>query len=107
MAKENDELLDQEEHTQGLEKIFLRALKERRSGRVDQAMDLLREVIQGDPRLPEPHLELAHIHLEAERFELAEIEAREGLKFLQQGAFVQPSDHRPSTMRGPRVGRIQ
>lgn len=85
MAKEKDELLDQQEHTQGLEKVFLQALKERRAGRLDQAVDLLREVIQGDPRLPEPHLELAHIHLEAERFELAEIEAREGLKWLQQG----------------------
>jgi len=85
MANEKDEVLDQETHTQGLEDTFLKALKERRAGRIDKAMDLLRKVIHGDPRLPEPHLELAHVHLEAERFDLAEVEAREGLRWLEQG----------------------
>ena len=81
--KENTGL--DETHTGDLERPFLAALKARRKGDVDKAMDLLHEVLKGDPRLPEPHLELAHIHLEAERLDLAEDQAREGLKWLQQG----------------------
>ncbi len=85
MAKKVDKAPYDEAHTRELEPSFLKALKKRRAGKIDQAMDLLKEVIRGEPRLPEPHLELAHIHLEAERLVLAEEEAREGLKWLEQG----------------------
>ncbi len=85
MGKKVDKPLYDEAHTRDLEAPFLKALKARRDGKIDRAMDLLKEVIRGEPRLPEPHLELAHIHLEAERFVLAEEEAREGLKWLEQG----------------------
>lgn len=80
---DNDQPKDQ--HTNALQKPFLKALKLRRSGDLNKATELLQEVLAGDPRLPEPHLELAHIHLEAERFDEAEEQAREGLKWLLQG----------------------
>ena len=85
MSDEKENPAPEEGHTIDLEAPFLSALKARRSGDVDKAMDLLQEVLKGDPRLPEPHLEMAHIHLEAERFDLAEEQAREGLKWLVQG----------------------
>ena len=64
---------------------FLAALEQRRSGDVDGAAEVLRGILRAEPRLPEPHLELAHIHLEAGRLGEAELSAREGLKWLQQG----------------------
>jgi tetratricopeptide (TPR) repeat protein len=85
MTKKNNEDIPGEQHTKGLQKPFMKALKFRRQGDLNKATKLLQEVLLGDPRLPEPHLELAHIHLEAERFEEAEEQAREGLKWLSQG----------------------
>ena len=83
--KKPENPLHQVAHEKELQRPFLQALKSRRAGKIEKAMDLLKEVLQGDPRLPEPHLELAHIHLEAERLVLAEEEAREGLKWLEKG----------------------
>jgi tetratricopeptide (TPR) repeat protein len=85
MSDDSENKLPGDEHTGDLEKPFMLALKARRKGEVDKAMDLLHGVLKGDPRLPEPHLELAHIHLEAERLDQAEAQAREGLKWLDQG----------------------
>jgi tetratricopeptide (TPR) repeat protein len=85
MTKKSDDKQVNDQHTNALQKPFLKALKLRRSGDLNKAADLLQEVLAGDPRLPEPHLELAHIHLEAERFDEAEEQAREGLKWLLQG----------------------
>ena len=85
MSKKTDDTTEDEQHTADLEKPFLQALKVRRAGNVNKAIELLQEVLKGDPRLPEHHLELAHIYLEAERFDDAEERAREGLRWLQQG----------------------
>lgn len=83
--KKPEAILNHDEHTQALQGPFLKALKHRRAGKIEEAMDLLNEVLKSEPRLPEPHLELAHIHLEAERLSLAEDSAREGLKWLERG----------------------
>jgi tetratricopeptide (TPR) repeat protein len=85
MSKKTKKSPADEQHTNALQKPFLNALKLRRKGDLNKATKLLHEVLAGDPRLPEPHLELAHIHLEAERFDEAEEQAREGLKWLMQG----------------------
>lgn len=83
--KKTDSILNHDEHTEALQAPFMKALKRRRAGKIEEAMDLLNEVLKTEPRLPEPHLELAHIHLEAERLSLAEDSAREGLKWLERG----------------------
>ncbi len=64
---------------------FLAALELRVAGDVEGATKALQDLLKLEPRLPEPRLELAHIHLEAERLPEAESEAREALKWLAQG----------------------
>ena len=64
---------------------FLAALELRVAGDVEGATKELQELLKREPRLPEPRLELAHIHLEAVRLPEAETEAREALKWLVQG----------------------
>ncbi len=68
-----------------LGRTFMTAMSARRAGDVDRALDLLRDVIRGEPRLPEPHYELGHIHLVAGRLDDAELSARTALKWLEQG----------------------
>ncbi len=70
---------------EALGRTFMEAMAARRAGDVDRALDLLRQVVRGEPRLPEPHFELAHIHLTAGRLPEAEIEARTALRWLEQG----------------------
>ena len=72
-------------HLQALSRTFMEAMTARRAGDVDRAVDLLREVVRAEPRLPEPHYELAHIHLVAGRLDDAELEARTALRWLEQG----------------------
>jgi tetratricopeptide (TPR) repeat protein len=64
---------------------FLAALELRVDGDAEGAAKELQELLKLEPRLPEPRLELAHIHLEAGRLPEAETEAREALKWLAQG----------------------
>jgi len=64
---------------------FLAALELRVAGDVEGATKALQDLLKLEPRLPEPRLELAHIHLEGERLPEAESEAREALKWLQKG----------------------
>jgi tetratricopeptide (TPR) repeat protein len=68
-----------------LSNTFLEATVARRTGNVDRAVELLNEVVRGEPRLPEPHFELGHIHLAAGRIDEAEYQARTALKWLEQG----------------------
>ena len=43
------------------------------------------EIVKSEPRLPEPHLELAHIEMEAGSLEGAEVYARQGIDWLTKG----------------------
>ncbi|MCB9759167.1 MAG: hypothetical protein H6739_04965 [Alphaproteobacteria bacterium] len=74
-----------EEHLAGLGETFLAAMAARQRADVDTAQDLLREIIRKEPRLPEPHLELGRIHLDAGRLHDAEAETREALRLLALG----------------------
>ncbi len=76
---------DAEKELEALAERFMQALAARRSQDVDRAMEILLEIMKKEPRLPEPHLELAHIHLEAGRIPEAEANAREGLSWLERG----------------------
>lgn len=68
-----------------LSQTFLTAASARRAGDIDRAIELLHDIVRGEPRLPEPHYELGHIHLVAGRLVDAELEARTALKWLLQG----------------------
>lgn len=61
---------------------FLAALASKDAGKVDHAEDELRAILQIEPRLAEPRLELARILLDTERHEDAEEHARTGLANL-------------------------
>lgn len=64
---------------------FLRALADKDAGHLDDAEDALRDILRREPRLAEPHLELARILLDTDRVEEAEPHAREALQHLQTG----------------------
>jgi tetratricopeptide (TPR) repeat protein len=65
--------------------LFVRALDARERGDIDDAEDLLREIIRREPRLAEPHMELARICLDTDRLADAEPHAREALAHLAAG----------------------
>lgn len=64
---------------------FLAALADKDAGRVDDAEDALRDILRREPRLAEPHLELARVLLDTDRVDEAEPHAREALQHLQTG----------------------
>jgi len=65
-----------------LEASFLAALAHKEASAFDKAEELLRQILRAEPRLGEPHLELARILLETERLDEAEAHAREALSIL-------------------------
>lgn len=64
---------------------FLAALEHLREGRLDEGEDAIRQIISEEPRLAEPHLELARVLLDTDRLADAEEEAREALAQLRAG----------------------
>lgn len=73
---------DENERLEALSQRFMRALSLKQEGDVDKAEDELRAVLREEPRLPEPHLELARVLLDTGRLTEAESHAREGLEHL-------------------------
>ena len=76
----------EEQEEQRLEQLaeqFMAALKKKDDGDLDGAEDDLRAVIAVEPRLAEPHLELARVLLDTGRLGDAEAHAREGLGHLE------------------------
>lgn len=61
---------------------FVAALAEKDAGRVDAAEEALRALIREEPRLGEPHLELARLLLDTDRLTDAEDHAREAIAQL-------------------------
>ena len=51
---------------------FMAALNAKDHGNVDKAEELLLDILKIEPRLPEPHLELARLLLDTERTRDAE-----------------------------------
>ena len=62
---------------------FLAALTAKEAGRIDDAEDALRAIIAAEPRLGEPHLELARLMLDTDRVTDAEAYAREAIAHLE------------------------
>jgi len=75
-----------EEHLAPLSNRFLKAMERRRNGQIDRAADDLRAILKVEPRLGEPHMELASIHLSLEQPERAVEHAREAVRLLESGA---------------------
>lgn len=81
----DDPSLEAEAHLPKLAQDFMVAMELREKGKMDEARLLLEGIVRKEPRLPEPHLELGRIWLEAERLEDAEEEAREAIGLLEKG----------------------
>ena len=78
--------LHDEAHLAPLATRFMQALERRRSGQIDRAADDLRAILRVEPRLGEPHMELASIHLSLEQPARAVEHAREAVRLLGSGA---------------------
>jgi hypothetical protein len=86
MSEQHDELeYPSEDHLEALAKKFMSAVVARNKGQVDDCRDLLLEIVKVEPRLPEPHLELAHIEMESGALDGAEAYARQGIDWLTKG----------------------
>jgi tetratricopeptide (TPR) repeat protein len=70
---------------EALSLAFIQALKDREAGKIDEALEALRDILTQEPRLPEPHLELGRILLDTDRLDDAEAHAREALTHLETG----------------------
>ena len=69
---------------EGLSQQFMQALRLKEDGKIDKAEAALRDVIQQEPRLAEPHMELARLLLDSDRVGEAEDYAREALEQLEK-----------------------
>lgn len=78
--------LKEETHLAGLADRFDEAMAARRAADVDRAKELLRGILKDEPRLPEPHIELAGLLLDVEQPEEALEHAREAVRLLGAGA---------------------
>lgn len=76
---------EEAERLEALGPRFLAALQRKDAGDLDGAEDELRAILKAEPRLPEPHLELARVLLDTDRLTEAEAHAREGLSHLEAG----------------------
>ncbi|MFH1469376.1 MAG: hypothetical protein ABIO70_33635 [Pseudomonadota bacterium] len=74
-----------EDHLAGLGERFMQAMDLLQKGEQDRAMELLRAILVVEPRLAEPHLEIARILLDGGQLREARAEAEEGLRLLESG----------------------
>ena len=74
-----------EENLGFLEPIFTKALEARQNGDNTRAIELFQNILRIEPRLPEPHLELAHIYLGLNQFETARIHSDQAIEYLENG----------------------
>ncbi len=75
-----------EEHLAPLAIRFMNALERRRAGQLDRASEEPRSILRVEPRLAEPHMELASIHLAMEQPERGLEHAREAVRLLESSA---------------------
>ena len=74
-----------EAHLQRLEPLLEKALSLRGDGKDEEAIGLLREILQADPRLAEPRLELSHIAAAEGDWQESETQARMAVEALRAG----------------------
>ena len=76
---------EEEKEMAGLQTRFLEAMTARQNNDVDAAAEILRGIIKVEPRLPEPHMELAHILICVGQLDEALSHAEEAVKTLEMG----------------------
>jgi tetratricopeptide (TPR) repeat protein len=84
-ADELDPVGQPEGHLAGLGERFMRAMDLLQQGERDRAAEALRGILAVEPRLAEPHLEIARILLDGGQLREARAEAEEGLRLLLAG----------------------
>ena len=70
---------------QTLEQRFMQAMTARENGDLDSAAEMMLGILKIEPRLAEPHLELAHIYLHVEQLEDAQTHIDEAIIYLESG----------------------
>ena len=81
----DDGNISEENYTNALIKKFEQALEARENNDIDSCCELLLHIIKNEPRLPEPHMELANIYLIIEKFEDARVHIEEAITYLENG----------------------
>ena len=76
---------DPEAHLEGLGDQFMAAVQRMEKKDIDGAAEIFRRILQKEPRLAEPRIELARILIETRQTEEAESEIREAIRILESG----------------------
>lgn len=76
---------EEEARLKALGDQFMDALDLKRAGQIDKAEDVLLKILNAEPRLPEPRMELARLHLDTDRVASGEEHARLALESLEAG----------------------
>ena len=74
-----------EAHLEGLGEQFLEGVARIEKQDIDGAAELFRRILQKEPRLAEPRLELGRILIETKQTQEAESEIREAIRILESG----------------------
>lgn len=82
---EKDDFDAPEKHLVGLNDQFMDALKRFEKNDIDGAAEQFRRILQVEPRLAEPRIELARILIETQQTDEAESEIREAIRILENG----------------------
>ena len=93
MTSSNDDSMNTEEIIANAEssaiapmqELFMAAMEHRQMGQTKKAEVCLLEILKNEPRLPEPHLELAHIYHATKQLEEARIHIEEAVQYLENG----------------------
>ena len=73
----------EQKEMKALQKRFMQAIAAKRKGDLDSASEILRAILKVEPRLAEPHMELAHILIGVEQYDDAQIHAEEAVRVLE------------------------
>ena len=68
-----------------MQALFIAAMEHRQHGDSKKSEACLLEIVKKEPRLPEPHLELAHIYHAQEHFEDARTHIEQAVQYLENG----------------------
>lgn len=73
------------EEIEPMQALFMAAMEQRQAGNTRKAEACLLEIVKKEPRLPEPHLELAHIYHGQEQLDDARTHIEEAVQYLENG----------------------
>lgn len=73
------------EAIQPMQELFIAAMEHRQQGNTKKAEACLLKIVQSEPRLPEPHMELAHMYLSMEQLDDARTHIEQSVQYLESG----------------------